>query len=153
MLRPGKDICNRHLQIPRFGRNRTRKGTSIKKTQLRPVDPVKAKKFFEDKVTFTTGPIEVDHLIKEDEDINIVDVRAAEDYEEGHVPGAVNLPQEKWETLDGLERDKTNVLYCYSHVCHLAAKAAVEFAGRGFPVMEMDGGFKAWKDHDLEIES
>ncbi len=123
------------------------------KTQLRPVDPVKAKKFFEDKVTFTTGPIEVDHLIKEDEDINIVDVRAAEDYEEGHVPGAVNLPQEKWETLDGLERDKTNVLYCYSHVCHLAAKAAVEFAGRGFPVMEMDGGFKAWKDHDLEIES
>ena len=123
------------------------------KTQLRPVDPVKAKRFFEDKVTFTTGPIEVDHLIKEDEDINIVDVRAAEDYEEGHVPGAVNLPQEKWETLDGLERDKTNVLYCYSHVCHLAAKAAVEFAGRGFPVMEMDGGFKAWKDHDLEIES
>lgn len=123
------------------------------KTQLRPVDPVKAKKFFEDKITFTTGPIEVEHMIKEDDDINIVDVRAAEDYEEGHIPGAVNLPQEKWETLDGLERDKTNILYCYSHVCHLAAKAAVEFAGRGFPVMEMDGGFKAWKDYDLEVES
>ena len=123
------------------------------KTQLRPVDPVKAKKFFEDKVTFTTGPIELDHMIQEDEDINIVDVRAAEDYEEGHVPGAVNLPQARWETLEGLQRDKTNVVYCYSHVCHLAAKAAVEFAGKGYPVMEMDGGFKAWKDHDLEIES
>ena len=63
------------------------------------------------------------------------------------------IPEEKWETLEGLERDKTNILYCYSHVCHLAAKAAVEFADRGFPVMEMDGGFKAWKDNDLEIES
>ena len=124
------------------------------KTQLlRPVDPAKAKKFFEDKVTFTTGPIELQHMIEEEEDIHIVDVRAAEDYEEGHIPGAVNLPQEKWGTFEGLEKDKTNILYCYSHVCHLAAKAAVEFAGKGFPVMEMDGGFKAWKQHDLEIET
>ena len=122
------------------------------KTQLRAVDPAKAKKFFEDKITFTTGPIELDHMIQEDEDINIVDVRAAEDYEEGHIPGAVNLPQARWETLEGLQRDKTNIVYCYSHVCHLAAKAAVEFAGKGYPVMEMDGGFKAWKDHDLEVE-
>ena len=114
---------------------------------------MKARKFFEDKITFTTGPVELDHMIKEDEDINIVDVRAAEDYEEGHIPGAVNLPRQKWETFDGLEKDKTNVLYCYSHVCHLAARAAVEFAGKGYPVMEMDGGFKAWKESELEIES
>jgi rhodanese-related sulfurtransferase len=124
------------------------------KTQLlRPVDPAKAKKFFEDKVTFTTGPIELQHMIEEGEDINIVDVRAAEDYEEGHIPGSVNLPQDKWDTVEGLEKDATNIIYCYSHVCHLAAKAAVEFAGKGFPVMEMDGGFKAWKQHDLEIET
>ena len=123
------------------------------KTQLRPVDPRKAEEYFEDKITFTTGPVELDHKIKDDEDINVVDVREAEDYEEGHIPGAVNLPREKWHTLEGLERDKTNVLYCYSHVCHLAAAAAAEFAGKGYPVMEMEGGFKAWKEHDLEIES
>ena len=82
------------------------------KTQLlRPVDPAKAKKFFEDKVTFTTGPIELQHMIEEGEEINIVDVRAAEDYEEGHIPGAVNLPQEKWGTFEGLEKDKTNIVY------------------------------------------
>ncbi len=123
------------------------------KTQLRPVDPRKAEEYFEDKIMFTTGPVELDHKIKDDEDINVVDVREAEDYEEGHIPGAVNLPREKWHTLEGLERDKTNVLYCYSHVCHLAAAAAAEFAGKGYPVMEMEGGFKAWKEHDLEIES
>ena len=31
--------------------------------------------------------------------------------------------------------------------------AAVEFASKGYPVMEMDGGFEAWKDSDQEIES
>ena len=43
--------------------------------------------------------------------------------------------------------------FCYSQVCHLAATAAVEFAGKGYSVMEMEGGFEAWKEHDLEIET
>jgi rhodanese-related sulfurtransferase len=122
------------------------------KTQLRPVDPVKAKEYFEDKITFTTGPIELDRMLREEEELAVIDVRAAEDYAEGHIPGAINLPKEKWETFEGLEKDKTNVLYCYSQVCHLAATAAVEFASNGYPVMEMDGGFKAWREYELEIE-
>jgi hypothetical protein len=28
--------------------------------------------------------------------VNIVDVRASEDYAEGHIPGAVNLPKAQW---------------------------------------------------------
>jgi len=42
---------------------------------------------------------------------------------------------------------------CYSAVCHLAARAAVEFASKGYLVMEMDGDFEAWKDSEQEIES
>lgn len=47
---------------------------------------------------------------------------------------------------------KANVLYCYSHVCHLAATAAVEFATAGHPVMELEGGFDTWKDYGMDIE-
>lgn len=36
----------------------------------------------------------------------------------GHIPGAINLPRDRWHTLDGLRKDQTNVLYCYSQVCH-----------------------------------
>jgi rhodanese-related sulfurtransferase len=121
-------------------------------TKLMIGDPQKAKEYFEAKISFTTGPVELERMMKQGENINIVDVRAAEDYAEGHIPGAVNLPKDKWHSLDGLRKDKTNVLYCYSHVCHLAATAAVEFASKGYPVMEMDGGFRAWKEHDMEIE-
>ena len=101
-------------------------------------------------MTFTTGPVELSRKLK-DENTNIVDVRAEEDFASGHVPGAVNLPKDKWDTAQGLKKDKVNVLYCYTQTCHLAAEAAMEFASRGYPVMEMDGGFAAWKDNKLEL--
>jgi rhodanese-related sulfurtransferase len=44
------------------------------------------------------------------------------------------------------------MLYCYSQVCHLAAKAALEFASHGYPVMEWEGGFRSWKEHEMDIE-
>jgi rhodanese-related sulfurtransferase len=115
-------------------------------------DPSKAKAFFEDKLSFTTGPVELSHRLKAHENINVIDVRAEEDYRKGHVPGAINLPKEKWQTLEGLSRDKVNLLYCYTQQCHLAATAACEFAVKGYPVMEMEGGFEAWRENDLEIE-
>ena len=106
-----------------------------------------------DKLTFTTGPVELNRELEAGaKNIVVVDVRAEEDYREGHIPGAINLPKEQWDTLEGLSKDKLNVLYCYSHVCHLAATAAVQFAEHGFSVMEMDGGFAAWKENELKIE-
>lgn len=121
-------------------------------SHLRKNDSVKAREFFLDKVTFTTGPVELNRELEQGADIVVVDVRAEEDYKKGHIPGAINLPKERWESLQGLSRDKLNVLYCYSQVCHLAATAAVEFAGKGYSVMEMDGGFQAWKEYELQVE-
>src|SRR5437764_14313000 len=106
---------------------------------------------FEHKVAFTTGPVELNRAIQHGE-VNVVDVRRESDYRAGHVPGAVNLPEDRWHTFDGLAKDRPNVLMCYSIVCHLAAHAAVEFARAGYPVMELDGGWKEWQRHDLPIE-
>ena len=120
-------------------------------TQVTIEDPTKARAYFEAKMAFTTGPVELERMMKSNA-VTVVDVRAAEDFAEGHIPGAVNLPKDQWQTLKGLRKDKTNVLYCYSQVCHLAATAAVEFASKGYPVMELEGGFRAWKEHDMDIE-
>ena len=114
-------------------------------------DPAKAREFFEQKMTFTTGPVELNRMLK-DENVNIVDVRAADDFAKGHVPGAVNLPKEKWDAAEGLKKDKINVLYCYTQQRHLAANAALEFAARGFPVMELEGGFEGLEGNELEVE-
>ena len=122
-------------------------------TVLKKNDPEKAQQYFADKMAFTTGPIEVANNLKQGTDLVVVDVREEEDYRKGHVPGAINLPYDKWPTLEGLRQDAVNVIYCYSPVCHLAAMAAIEFARAGYPVMEMEGGFETWKEKDLEIES
>ena len=122
-------------------------------TELKKNDPAKAREYFADKMAFTTGPVELSRNLKQAADIAVIDVREAEDFKKGHIPGAINLPHEKWSTGQGLRKDALNVLYCYSHVCHLAATAAVEFAGKGYSVMEMDGGFEAWKENDLDVET
>jgi len=91
----------------------------------------------------------------------VIDVRDAYRYKgesepidlvAGHIPGAINVPKAQWANPKGLEKGKTNVVYCYTAQCHLAANACARFAGMGYPVMEMDGGFEVWKEHELDIE-
>jgi len=116
-------------------------------------DPARALAYFEDQLAFTTGPVELDRWIRTGEDnLVVVDVREPADFAKGHIPGAINIPKDRWDSPQGLATDKTNVVYCYSQQCHLAANACVHFATRGHPVMELEGGFEAWKEHELDIE-
>ncbi|HTL67316.1 MAG TPA: rhodanese-like domain-containing protein [Lacunisphaera sp.] len=114
-------------------------------------DAAKAREYFTNKMDFTTGPVELNRAIQNGE-VVVIDVRAAEDYRKGHVPGAISLPHDRWDNPSGLRKDKVNVLYCYSQVCHLAATAAIKFTARGFPVKELEGGFEGWKDQGLPVE-
>jgi rhodanese-related sulfurtransferase len=115
--------------------------------------PKKARKFFTAKMDFTTGPIELNEMIKANENINIIDVRLPDDYTKGHIPNAINLPKDKWDTFEGLSREKNNIIYCYSEVCHLAAAAAKHFAENDYPVMELQGGFQQWQTNNMPIET
>ena len=98
-------------------------------------DTHKAVDHFKAKMEFTTGPVELKHMMDVGEDINIIDVRYPGDYAVGHIPGSHNLPGDKWDSLEGLSKEKTNIVYCYSGVCHLAAAAALHFAEHGYPVI------------------
>lgn len=119
-------------------------------------DPTEARRYFEAKLSFTTGPAELDRWLSQRENIHIVDVRRRQDYEKGHLPRAVSLPQEDWGSVAAgraLKREALNVVYCYSQVCHLAAEAARQFAAYGYPVMELEGGYAGWVEHELPVES
>lgn len=96
--------------------------------------------------------VDVSRAIAAKRDIVVVDVRAADDFAKGHVPGAVNLPREQWHAASGLSKEKVNVVYCYSHTCQLGGEACAQLAGQGYPVVEMDGGFEIWQSSALEVE-
>jgi rhodanese-related sulfurtransferase len=117
------------------------------------VSAKKAKKYFEAKLNFTTGPMELLEMMKHNENINIIDVRAMEDFLTGHISRAVNMPKGSWSTFKGLTKDRVNIIYCYSEACHLAALAAKYFAEHDFPVMELEGGFEEWKRFNLPIQT
>lgn len=49
-----------------------------------------------------------------EQDLMIIDVRRVNDYKEGCISGAMNIPQTAIEDhLDQLPRDKKIILYCY----------------------------------------
>ncbi len=116
-------------------------------------DTEKAKEFFEHKLAFTLGPVEL-HRMSETEGnrIQIIDVRNSVDYHKGHIPEAISIQSSNLEySLENLSRDKINIVYCYDQQCHLAARAAKMLAEEQFPVMELEGGFEAWKHKDYDI--
>lgn len=115
-------------------------------------DPAAALAYFQQKLAFTMGPVELRRRINERADLHVIDVREMEDYHRGHIPGALNLPKDRWTTNSGLAKGKVNVFYCYSATCPLAAQAAAYFAKRKFPVMELLGGFTEWGERGFEVE-
>jgi len=115
-------------------------------------DPAAALAYFQQKLAFTMGPVELRRRITEGVDLHVIDVREREDYDRGHIPGAVNLPKDRWTTNSGLAKGKVNVFYGDSATCPLAAEAAAYFAKRKFPVMELLGGFDEWAGRKFERE-
>ncbi|MFZ5802353.1 MAG: rhodanese-like domain-containing protein [Candidatus Omnitrophota bacterium] len=101
----------------------------------------------------TTGPIEVSRILqKRRPQVHVIDVRRRDDYLKGHIPGAINLPMEEWDHLEGLSKNDPQIFYCASQDCQLAEQGAEHFARLGFPAMEMEGGFEAWLEKGLPIE-
>lgn len=135
-------------------------GAAAQKDQKPHQNSKDAIRFFEEEMRYVTVPYAISRSIEEkDKSINIIDVRSAKDYAAGHIPGAINIPYEKYDSFrgnekdfPGLRKDAYNVVYCYELLCHLAKDAAIKFATLGYPVKEMAGGFKAWQDKGLPIE-
>ena len=115
-------------------------------------DPKSAYEYFAAKQAFSTGPAELKQSQEQNAKFSLIDLRKKEDYAIGHIPGAVNLSEEDWKSFKGLSKDSNNVLYGYRQECHLAARAGYNFSESGYPIVELEGGYKAWKDNDYAIE-
>ncbi len=123
-------------------------------------DTTAAVKYFENELNFTANPGTVRKISEGKLDGIIVDLRRKKHFDKGHIPGAINLPFDKYDGFEGsqsefpgLSKNKINYLYCYELLCSLSQKAAKKFAIFGYPVKEVKGGFKAWKDHAYPIEN
>ncbi|OGF11116.1 MAG: ArsR family transcriptional regulator [Candidatus Eisenbacteria bacterium RBG_16_71_46] len=84
----------------------------------------------------------------------ILDVRPPEEYEAGHISGAVSVPlKELKRRLARLPKRKEIVAYCRGPYCVLSVHAVELLRSRGFRARRLADGFPEWRGAGLPTAS
>jgi rhodanese-related sulfurtransferase len=85
--------------------------------------------------------------------VTILDVRPAEEFAAGHLPGAVNIPLSELEqNLEKFQSSEEIIAYCRGPHCVLAFDAVARLRAKGFNARRLDGGFPEWKLEGYSVE-
>jgi rhodanese-related sulfurtransferase len=85
-------------------------------------------------------------------DVTVIDVRPAEEYAAGHIPGAVSIPvDELADRLAELPSNATIVAYCRGSYCVMAHEAIRILSGVGRSALRLSDGMLEWRLADLPI--
>ena len=85
--------------------------------------------------------------------VTVLDVRPKEEYEAGHVQGAINIPIEELEQhLEQFDPEQEIVAYCRGPHCILAFDAVAQLREKGFQARRLENGYPEWKVAGLPIE-
>jgi rhodanese-related sulfurtransferase len=99
-------------------------------------------------------PIRRDDLLRRARsgDVVVLDVRPAEEYEAGHIPGAISVPLSELEScLAELSEGAEVVAYCRGPYCVLAPEAIVRLRAKGFAARRLEDGFPEWRQAGLPV--
>lgn len=85
--------------------------------------------------------------------VQLVDVRTAEEFAEGHLQGAVNIDVHDSDFISTSEQllDKAKPVAVYCRSGKRSAHAAQELEERGYKVTNMEGGILEWEAEKLPI--
>jgi rhodanese-related sulfurtransferase/DNA-binding transcriptional ArsR family regulator len=82
----------------------------------------------------------------EAEELLVIDLRPAEEFAAGHIPGAVSMPApELQERIRELPEGATIVAYCRGPYCATAAQAVRLLRDRGFDVLRLEDSVPDWQ--------
>jgi rhodanese-related sulfurtransferase/DNA-binding transcriptional ArsR family regulator len=85
-------------------------------------------------------------------DVVLLDVRPREEYEAGHIPGAVSVPVDTLANqLADLPADQEIVAYCRGAYCVLAHDAVRLLAAHGRSARRLADGMLEWRLADLPV--
>lgn len=88
-----------------------------------------------------------------DDLVTVLDVRPLDEFAEGHLPGARNIPLAELERrLSELPIDTEIVAYCRGPYCVLAFEAVAALRTKGFRAARLEDGFPEWKAAGLAVE-
>ena len=90
-------------------------------------------------------PEQAAEMIKQNTELQVIDVRERDEYMEEHIPGVTLLPLSQLEVRhDEIDRNKDTVVICRSG--GRSSRACEYLAGRGHKrLFNMNGGMLAWE--------
>ncbi|MEW8522285.1 MAG: metalloregulator ArsR/SmtB family transcription factor [Candidatus Thiodiazotropha endolucinida] len=106
------------------------------------------------KVKDSLEPIPASELLERAKQglVTVLDVRPSEEYESGHLPGAINIPLHELEThLDKLDPEREVVAYCRGPHCVLAFDAVAKLRQKGLTARRLEGGLPEWMLEGLPV--
>ena len=87
-------------------------------------------------------------------DVLIVDVRPAEEFEAGHLPGAIGIPLKNLEQrLGELPKDRDIVAYCRGTYCLLALQAVEILRKHGYRATYLEEGVREMASAGVQLQS
>ncbi|MBD2784077.1 metalloregulator ArsR/SmtB family transcription factor [Xenorhabdus sp. DI] len=86
--------------------------------------------------------------------MTLLDVRPKEEFEQGHLPNAINIPVDELENrLDELASNQELIAYCRGPYCVLSANALALLRAKGIHARRFKKGFSGWKEAGMRIET
>ncbi|MBZ0217452.1 MAG: rhodanese-like domain-containing protein [Fimbriimonadaceae bacterium] len=83
-----------------------------------------------------------------------MDVRPADEFARGHLPGAINIPLSELETrLVEIDPALEVVAYCRGAYCILSFEAVAMLRACGFQARRFKEGYPEWKAQGLPIDA
>lgn len=87
-------------------------------------------------------------------EVTVLDVRPAEEFAAGHLPGAINIPLSELEVrLGELRPDQEVVAYCRGPYCVLSYDAVARLREHGLQARRLKDGYPEWKIAGLPVEA
>jgi rhodanese-related sulfurtransferase/predicted transcriptional regulator len=99
-------------------------------------------------------PVDREALLNKVRDgaVIVLDVRPAEEYRAGHIPGALSIPLKELERrLSDLPRERDIVAYCRGPYCVLAVEAVELLRARGFSAFRLEQSVQDWRAEGLPV--
>jgi ArsR family transcriptional regulator len=84
--------------------------------------------------------------------VTVLDVRPADEFALGHIPGAVNIPLRELKTrLSELDKAHEIVAYCRGPYCVLSFEAIAALRRKGYSARRLEDGMPEWRAAGLPV--
>ena len=99
----------------------------------------------------SVSPEVFSNRLSEQADVQLVDVRTAQEFAEGHLDGALNVDVKQADFLSEAQSllDAARPVYVYCRSGRRSADAAGQLAKAGYKVVDMSGGILGWTELGL----